>query len=193
MLLRVLTATVRPASCRTFRTALSFATMRAPKSFWPAPCADVPGAIAQLRKSLEIDSTFTLAHVELARSLASQGKVDDALTELARAPDFTYRYEAAPVIYSLAKAGRTAEARRLLADRLSHAQQSHIDAVGNALIYVGLGETDEAFKWLNRARIDRPWSLTLLAAEPLWAPVTNDPRFVATLRELRLHSATAPR
>jgi len=149
---------------------------------------DVPGAIAQLRRALEIDSTFTLAHVELARSLASQGKVDEALAELARAPDFTYRYEAAPVLYALARAGRKAEARQRLADRLAHARQSHIDPVGNALIYVGLGETEEAFKWLDSAKVQRPWSMTLLAVEPLWAPVAKDPRFLAVLRDFRLPS-----
>jgi serine/threonine-protein kinase len=147
---------------------------------------DVPAAIAQLRKALEIDSTFTLAHVELARSLANLGRVDEAVAELSRAPDFAYRYEAAPVIYAIAKAGRTAEAKRRLAERLALAQRSHIDPVGNALIYVGLGETDEAFKSLAQARRDRPWSLALIGIEPLWAPVAKDPRFIAILHELRL-------
>jgi TolB-like protein/Tfp pilus assembly protein PilF len=147
---------------------------------------DTDGAVRQLRSTLATDSTYTLAHAELAHVLAAQGKVDEALAELAKAPDFTYRYEAAPVIYAVARAGRAAEARRMLASRLGQMDRTHIDAAGTALVYVGLGDTTEAFRWLDRAMQDRPWSLSLLRIEPLWRPIASDPRFVAHLKQLQL-------
>jgi len=147
---------------------------------------DADGAVRQLRSTLATDSTYTLAHAELAHVLAEQGKVDEALAELAKAPDFTFRYEAAPVIYAVARAGRAAEARRMLASRLGQMDRTHIDAAGTALAYVGLGDTTEAFRWLDRAMKDRPWSLSLLKIEPLWRPIASDPRFLAHLKQLQL-------
>src|SRR3954462_9917599 len=75
MLFSVLTATVLPASCLTSRIVLPFGTMSAPKSFWPAPWADVPGAIASTGRPFEaaINSETTFEPATWILPLTSDG------------------------------------------------------------------------------------------------------------------------
>ena len=77
-----------------------------------------PEAEAQLRRTLEIDPTYTLANAELAHVLSVRGRVDEAIQSMDKAPDFKMRYEGASVGFALARAGRVAEARQELDERL---------------------------------------------------------------------------
>ena len=45
------------------------------------------------------------------------------------------------------------------------------------MIYTGLGDKDQAFKWLNKAYDDRSAWLTGLKLEPMLDSLRSDPRF----------------
>jgi serine/threonine-protein kinase len=59
------------------------------------------------------------------------------------------------------------------------------DAYSIALGYVGLGNTDEAFAWLNRAVDTRMGSFNEVNADPIFDPLRADPRFAALLSRMR--------
>jgi hypothetical protein len=53
-------------------------------------------------------------------------------------------------------------------------------------VHLGLGEVDQAFAWLERAREERRGWLCYLKVEPLLDPVRGDPRFGRLLGAMKL-------
>jgi hypothetical protein len=47
-----------------------------------------------------------------------------------------------------------------------------------AVAYLGLGDLDRTFAWLDSAYTARDPLMTLTLDEPIWDPVRGDPRFV---------------
>ena len=54
----------------------------------------------------------------------------------------------------------------------------------SAIIYVGLGEKDKAFEWLEKGLDDR--SIYDSNAYPMLDPLRSDPRFADLLRRMNL-------
>ena len=77
--------------------------------------------------------------------------------------------------YALGRAGRTDDARRVLAAVLDRSRRINGAAFDVALVYFGLGEKDQGFVWLNKAVDDRSVGFE-------WLPTVvddlrGDPRF----------------
>jgi hypothetical protein len=75
MLFSVFTATLLPARSSTSRMSLPLRTISAPKSFCPAPCADVPGATAWIGRPFDaaISSETTFEPATWILPLTSDG------------------------------------------------------------------------------------------------------------------------
>jgi hypothetical protein len=52
--------------------------------------------------------------------------------------------------------------------------------------YLGLGETDQAFAWLERAFEEQSNILQFLKVHPYFDPIRSDPRFADLLRRTGL-------
>ena len=79
-------------------------------------------------------------------------------------------------------AGRTSDARAVLQDLLrERAGPKYIAADDVAAVYVGLGETDRAFEWLQKACDERAAALMNLKVDPALDSLRGDPRFAALL------------
>ena len=59
-----------------------------------------------------------------------------------------------------------------------------VTAYGMALVYVGLGEKDDAFAWLHKAFDERSHWLVWLRLDPRWDSLRDDPRFDALVRRM---------
>lgn len=59
-----------------------------------------------------------------------------------------------------------------------------------AEVYIGLGDKDEAFRWLERAYKEHDSWLALLKVWPPFDPLRSDPRFANLLQ--RMHFPDAP-
>jgi adenylate cyclase len=88
--------------------------------------------------------------------------------------------------HALARAGRKGEAMKALADLYDQARPNGPSPFLVALVYVGLGDNDRAFEWLDKAVDARDWRLPLLIAEPAFAGLRSDPRFPALLARVNL-------
>ncbi len=77
--------------------------------------------------------------------------------------------------YSLARGGRTAEARQILAAALDRERRTNAGAFTIAAVYAGLGENDQAFTWLNKSLDDRSLALDNMAV--IFDSLRRDPRF----------------
>jgi TolB-like protein/tetratricopeptide (TPR) repeat protein len=137
--------------------------------------------IAQARHTLEVDAGFGAAHLALAHCYRGQGKLDEAIAE------YLVSGCASCGVLGLtyASAGRPEEARRILAGLEASHRTNGIGAGQIAQVYIGLGDSDRAFEWLERARGEHSLMQSLKTAE-LWDPLRSDPRFAQLLASIGL-------
>ncbi len=88
--------------------------------------------------------------------------------------------------FAYARTGRTGEALEIL--RMLQGLPSLTGAdIEIARIHLGLGQTDSAFVWLDRAVDNRDFKLNAESLwSPIWAPLRSDPRFDAILARLNI-------
>jgi predicted Zn-dependent protease len=87
-------------------------------------------------------------------------------------------------VYALA--GDRGQALRLLENLLPSYRQGHLLPETIAIVYVGLGERDEAFAWLDKAVEDRTPFALFLKPSPYYDSLRSDPRFAELLRRVGL-------
>ncbi len=94
--------------------------------------------------------------------------------------------EIAGMKMAFAAGGLKAYWRRRLNFQLELEKTKHIAQYHVALLYVRLGEREQALARLLRAAADHNIYVTSLNAEPLWDSYRNDPRFIALVRRVGL-------
>ncbi|HTR21351.1 MAG TPA: FlgO family outer membrane protein [Gemmatimonadales bacterium] len=143
---------------------------------------DYDGAVAQLRRTLELDSTNAIAHAELARVFLALHRCDDALAQLRFVPPTLPNYEGGVLGSALAICGHRQEALNVLSELEGRAQHQYVMAVKVAVVCAGLGRRDDALTWLERGAAQREWPILVLQLEPRFDDLRADPRFVALAR-----------
>jgi serine/threonine protein kinase/Tfp pilus assembly protein PilF len=136
-------------------------------------------AIEQERKTLEMDPNFNPAHHWLGLAYLQKSMDKEGIAEFEK--EFPF------LGYAYAVAGRRAEAQQVL-DKLNElSKQKYVPAMSMARIYVGLGEKDKAFEWLEKAYLDGSiGGGTGIAVDPIFDPLRSDPRFMDILRRMNL-------
>ena len=137
-------------------------------------------AIAQFRKTLELDPNFARAHSQLGMALLEKGQYDEALAEIRKGVSGGVSIWLG---YAYARAGKRAEAKEQLAAQLDRWRSLHDNAFGIASTYLGLGDKDEAFLWLEK---DLQQGAYMIKAWPYWDPLRSDPRYQDLLRRMGL-------
>jgi hypothetical protein len=83
-------------------------------------------------------------------------------------------------------AGKPGKAQKIVDELLTRAKTEYVSAWAIAVIYIGMGETDRAMEWLEKAYQDRNASLVWLKVNPEFDPIRSDPRFKDLLARLKL-------
>jgi Flp pilus assembly protein TadD len=119
----------------------------------------------------------------LAQALAEIGDIDAAMEAAIVAARFSNQNSKATALraYLLAKTGRVAEAREVISMLEAASRDHYVPPASIALIYAGLGDRENVFKWLERAYEARDVHLIFLTVDPKWDPYRSDPRFPALL------------
>jgi len=143
-------------------------------------------ALEQFRRALELDPDDHVAHFDTALVYERRGRYEEALAETHKAIALGMKDALAVTGHIYAVSGRRREAQQVLAelDRLS--KREHVPAFHRAFIYIGLGDKERAFEWLEKAYTDREWYLWLLNQERGVDPIRADPRFQDLLRRVGL-------
>jgi len=138
-------------------------------------------AQAALRRTLEISPTFIFANYYLGLVLLARGDPHGALEEVRKENDEGLRLAGTAIVdFAMgAKADSDASLRQVLK---THAQRAY-EIAG---IYAFRGETDEAFRWLDRAYDQKDPYLYSIKGNPLLKTVEGDPRYKAFLRKMNL-------
>jgi tetratricopeptide (TPR) repeat protein len=143
-------------------------------------------AIEKLRAVLEVDPNFLHAHI-LEYVYVQKGMFADAEADLEkwRRLDET-PWNLAQSAYIFGRAGQQAEAHRAL-EKLEQLNRRHqIDPAPIIMAYVGMGDKEEAFDWLEKAYAQHSNVLARLKVDPAFDPLRNDPRFKDFLRRIRM-------
>jgi TolB-like protein/Tfp pilus assembly protein PilF len=131
-------------------------------------------AIAQLRQTLTLDSTYVQAHTRLIAPLEALRRFDEARREAETVVRLTGGSTSAIAGLAAveAAAGRTADARRDLARLLERARTEYVPPGAVAAIYANLGDTLNQDVWLMRAYEERSNALAYLLVETtrVWHP-----------------------
>lgn len=85
-----------------------------------------------------------------------------------------------------ARAGQVAAARRTISKLQEHVLENGVGRYEIALVYTGLGEKEEAFKWLEEAYKAHDVGFVYLKIDPCLDPLRSDPRFNDLLRRVGL-------
>jgi TolB-like protein/DNA-binding SARP family transcriptional activator len=149
---------------------------------------DCDQSLEQLRRALEMDPNFGLAHVFLGQVYVQKGMFEKAISEFQEGIVLSSgsTYALARRAHTYAVAGQRGEAQKELNRLKELSEQEYVSPYDIAVIYVGLGEKDQAFAWLERAYENRsPW-LVYLKVEPALDPLRSDPRFADLLCRMNL-------
>ena len=82
--------------------------------------------------------------------------------------------------------GRDATAKRGREEMRRASKPLDAAPIRIAMIHIGLGETDRAFEWLEKAYEAKDWQMALLKVEPLFDPLQSDQRFAALVERVGL-------
>jgi serine/threonine-protein kinase len=145
-------------------------------------------AIAELRRALELNPKESSSHWNLGVSYAGQGRLDEAVAAHDRALELSGR--SAAYVGSLgrihAQAGRRKQALALLEELKARAGREYVSPAAFVLLYVGLGEKDRAFEWLEKAFEDQTNLMKYLRVYPPLDPLRPYPRFQELVRRVGL-------
>jgi TolB-like protein/Flp pilus assembly protein TadD len=143
-------------------------------------------AVTQLRKTVEMDGAFYYARYNLAQALELKGAIPEATREYEK----TISINDDPVPLGMlgrlyASHGRKDEAQKILQQLRQRREQRYIPAYFLALVYIGLGDRNQALNWLEEGYRERDgFSIGPIRIDPLLTPLHGDPRFEALAEKI---------
>ena len=144
-------------------------------------------AIEQLRSTIEIDPNFIDAHGSLGEVYLQQKFYDQAIAEFQKAKQAeNSAWASAKIGQVYAMSGKTADARRIIAELEEQLKRGAASPDYIAGIYAQLGEKEQALAWLERAYEARSDLLVFIKVDPTWDTVRSDARFQNILGRIGL-------
>jgi tetratricopeptide (TPR) repeat protein len=143
-------------------------------------------AIRQSQKTLALDPNFAVGHYELGQALAQMHRHDEAIAEFQKAIQLSGNSAAfeSNLAYVYGISGRTADAMDIVEDLRTRPGRDPSTDADIALIYMGLGDHDQAMIWLNKAYEFR-FKASILR-RPAFDPLRSDARFKSLVRRIGL-------
>jgi TolB-like protein/DNA-binding winged helix-turn-helix (wHTH) protein/Tfp pilus assembly protein PilF len=137
-------------------------------------------AIAQCRRTLELEPNFVLAHYRFGQVLVMDGKFEAAVPELRRAVELSGECPraVAELALALALSGDKAQAAQLLRMLQTQTGQRYVGQFDLAVIHAALGQQDLALGALEQAYVEHSPSLALLGWSPAFTALRTQPRFL---------------
>jgi tetratricopeptide (TPR) repeat protein len=138
-------------------------------------------ALALYHAVIETEAAFAPAHYYIGLTYEQLGEYEQAIYHFERATSISGRtsFFFASLTHCTAASGRRDEARRLQEELEGQRAHRYVSPLNLALVHFGLGENDEGLRDLELAFAERSGQLYLLAVEPRFDAVRNDPRFRA--------------
>jgi DNA-binding winged helix-turn-helix (wHTH) protein/TolB-like protein/Flp pilus assembly protein TadD len=144
-------------------------------------------AIEQCKKILELDPSSFPARRYLGLAYEAKGMYAEAISEFQTG----VKLSGSPLMLALlghayAASGKRTEAQQVLTDLQQLQDQRYVSPYTVAAIYAGLGDKDQAFRWLDTAVESRDIWLMNLKVDPVFAKLRSERKFTDTLARIRL-------
>jgi DNA-binding winged helix-turn-helix (wHTH) protein/TolB-like protein/Flp pilus assembly protein TadD len=144
-------------------------------------------AIEQCRKILELDPSSFPARRYLGLAYEAKGMYAEAIAEFQTG----VKLSGSPLMLALlghayAVSGKTAEAKQVLNDLQQLQGERYVSPYTVAAIHAGLGDQEQAFKWLQTAVEERDIWLMNLKVDPVFAKLRSQRQFTDILARIRL-------
>ena len=147
---------------------------------------DVSTSIELTQRTIDLDPNWYYSRQDMAWLRLKQGRNADAISEALRSVEMSNR-ETFPlaVLGSIyATSGKRSEAESILVELKKRFEQRKANGHDIARIYVGLGDKDQAFAWLEKDFQARVSTLPTWLATPPLVSLQDDPRFKDLARRI---------
>lgn len=147
-------------------------------------------AIEQQRRVIAIDPNHYQAHWFLALTYLANGQIDRTIATSEKAVAISNRAPAALGVLGMAygAGGRKVEANQLANELFRLEKQRYVSPMAFVYVYIGLGDKDRAFAWLEKAYQERSNHIAFFKVSPTVDPLRSDARFADLLRRIGLDS-----
>jgi serine/threonine protein kinase/Flp pilus assembly protein TadD len=152
-------------------------------------------AIAQFQSALELNPDAGAIRAQLAWAYGAKRMYPQAIAEYEKMAEAekAMTEENQTVTSGLgwvyAVSGRRADALKLATELKDLSLHAYVDPYNVAVIYAGLGDKDEAFRWLEKGYDQHSSGMPYLTTDPFWSEMRSDPRYADLLRRIGLPKA----
>lgn len=144
-------------------------------------------AVEQFLKTLEMDPNFPLAHSILGIAYTDLNKFPEAIAEGKKAVEISGgSINMSYLGWIYAQAGKDEEAKKIIEELQELSRKYYVSSFWIANIYMGLGDNDKAFEWLEKAYEERCESLVYSKAHTIFNPIRTDPSYSELLKKIGL-------
>ena len=144
--------------------------------------------LEQAQRSLELDPAFGPSHGFQGWCYLALGDFDAAVAEWLKTAELMQNLALVRGMLGVtyARGGRHLEARRILVELVEQSHLTWTSPYPLALLCAALGETDDAFDWLERAYDGHNNWLPFLRIDPCIDPLRGDPRLDDLIKRVGL-------
>jgi TolB-like protein/DNA-binding SARP family transcriptional activator/Tfp pilus assembly protein PilF len=143
-------------------------------------------AIHYLQEALQLSPLLDISHQQLGHAYLQKGMYGEAIAAMRRATELSGGRDAAQLAYAHAVAGEREAAVAIVQDLIDPARRAFAQPVGLAMAYIGLGDFDAAFRWLEQGFERRAPFMHAIKVMPAFDPLHTDPRWEHLLRRMNL-------
>ena len=143
--------------------------------------------IAQYKRVLVLDPDFAYAHLALGRVYGSMGKYQEAIAETRTALELGLGSSGKGELgLWFARSGKRDQTLKLLDELKQEATRGYVQSDTFALLYLGLGDKEEALNHLEKHMLARAETANRYAVSTELDELRSEPRFKAMLKRMNL-------
>lgn len=151
---------------------------------------DLDRAFDQFKEIIDFEPNYALGHVGLMNVYWGKELYNEAFASgekvLELGPPAVAYIGGLGHIYAIG--GKKDKAYEFLAELEERSQKGYVSSFWVAVIYIGLGEIDKAFEWLEKAYEERDSNLILVTIPWPFDPLRSDPRYKQLLIKMGLEN-----
>jgi TolB-like protein/DNA-binding winged helix-turn-helix (wHTH) protein/Flp pilus assembly protein TadD len=149
-----------------------------------------PECVRTASQALDLDPNYFFAHMARGECYEQQQRYAEAIADYQEALRVSHSIAAvARLGHAYGIAGREDAARAQLAEMLGRESSlPYLSPWQEALIYLGLGQREQAIKMLEKDHQARGIGELLLRSDPIFEPLRSEPKFETLVRQANLEN-----
>jgi TolB-like protein/Tfp pilus assembly protein PilF len=149
---------------------------------------DYDDAIEKLQQAIKINPNLGIAYIWVGRCCQAEKKYDQAINAYQHSikliPGWPVAFAQLGNVYGVS--GNKGSANNILDTLRLISRAKYVTSYGVAIVYAGLGETDSAFRYLDKSYEERTHWLVWLRSDPRWISLRSDKRFKVLVNKVGL-------